>query len=629
MGPAVGRDAPRSNRLDFERRRARPSPRHYQTERCQCEAELGEQIADDCVQRPHRAPRYVDDLRAALEQRRAIRDESRRIDQRADTRIRDAHHRHFRFDRAHRRHREHLVRRRAFAVPRVVGDVHEDVGAFIDLAPRQIGKDTFVTDQNSELRPFEVEQRLLFAGNQIAEAVDDLVDEEAEYRTRGNVLAERHQLDFVVMRIDFALAVGRHEVRAIVKSQAAIGLRERRCAEQDRFVLVLGERQQRSAILRVTRERGGILIVRLEQERRRRLGPYDQVGAALRRVRGFVLVDAIALRQEIRIPLERLRNIALHHRDLEAARGRRLPDVFYSPRAERHECEHHRRQHAEADGLQAINAAAENYDVDDGVEEHDQRRDAVDAGKFRELDQFQIAICRVAEQVPWKRGGNISAKPFERRPRDRHRDHVRDSHAPGDELAGPDCNRRVDCDDRRQREHRKDRELHAHVGEVMQRNRNPVERYDVSREALQVCPPEDAPHALAFDHVEQRHQSDPRQQSVVELRECQSHREAAGYGERRARCVGGRHRQAGANISAIGITPAHGGWPLKRSKISSTSFQVSTSAAASGGSNLRSPATRHSRSKLQSIGGALSISSDTTRQLSSGARIFSASRHGR
>ena len=330
------------------------------------------------------------------------------------------------------------------------------------------------------------------------------------------------------------------------------------------------------------------MIVGLEQERRRRLGPHDQVGAALRRVRGFILVNSITLRQELRIPLERLRNISLHHRDLEASRSRRVFQITDSPRAKRDQRDHHSGQHAQADGLQAIGAAAKNHDVHDGVEKHDQRRDAVNAGEFGELDQFKISIRRVTEQVPWERGGDIRTKPLERRPRNRHRDHRRNSQPSRDQFTRPDRNRRVDRDDCRQRQHREDRELHRHVGEVVQRNRNPVELHDVRGEALQVGPAEYAPHALAFDHVKQRHQRHPRQQSEVELRKCQPQRETAGYGERRARCVVRRHRQAGEpNISARGITPAHGGRPLKRSKISSTSFQVSTSAAVSGGSNLK------------------------------------------
>ena len=146
---------------------------------------------------------------------------SRGLDQRADAGVRDAHHRDFRLDRAHRRHREHLVRRRTLAVPRVVGDIHEHIGAVVHLAPREVGKDALVANQNSELRAFEVEQRLLACRESYRRSpLHDPIDEEAEKRARRNVLAERHQLRSCRSARRLR-PCRRDQVRAIVESDDA------------------------------------------------------------------------------------------------------------------------------------------------------------------------------------------------------------------------------------------------------------------------------------------------------------------------------------------------------------------------------------------------------------------------
>src|SRR6266851_4602651 len=130
----------------------------------------------------------------------------------------------------------------------------------------------------------------------------DAINEESQHRARGNVLAEWHQLHLVVMRDH--LAFRRHQVRAIVKSELSIELRQRRRTEQNWDAAVARESQQLFSIRRIFGESSGISIVGLEQKRRRRLRPYDKIGAALGRNRRFLLIDLVTLRQKFRIPLE-------------------------------------------------------------------------------------------------------------------------------------------------------------------------------------------------------------------------------------------------------------------------------------------------------------------------------------
>src|SRR6185437_14514236 len=160
----------------------------------QREANLREQIADYRVNGAPRTPAHVLDLSAAFEQRRARRDPAVGIDHRAYPGVGYPHYRDLGLHRAHRRHREQLVRRRTLAVPRVVRDVDQHVGAALDRAPGEIGKDALVTNQHTEPCALDRKQRLHGARNHVAEAVHDAVDDETEERTHWDVLAEWHQL---------------------------------------------------------------------------------------------------------------------------------------------------------------------------------------------------------------------------------------------------------------------------------------------------------------------------------------------------------------------------------------------------------------------------------------------------
>ena len=73
---------------------------------------------------------------------------------------------------------EVLVWRRGVPEPRIVRDVHEEVGAALDELPAEAGKDALVADQHAEPSPWQGEHRRLLAGRKVAHALDDRLDEE-------------------------------------------------------------------------------------------------------------------------------------------------------------------------------------------------------------------------------------------------------------------------------------------------------------------------------------------------------------------------------------------------------------------------------------------------------------------
>ena len=215
--------------------------------------------------------------------------------------------------------------------------------------------------------------------------------------------------------------------------------------------------------------------------------------------------------------------------------------------------------------LPARRLAPEKDHVDHDVEQHDQRRDPIHPGKFRELDQRQILIRGVAEQVPRKPDRKVRANPFDRRPCDRQRRHHRDPQTRRNERSRPHRRAGEKCHHRRQQHHRQYRQHHRHVGKMMQRDRHPVDRSDITREALQPRVQKYVAMRFAIDRIEQRHERHPRRKIEVEFRKRECQRESAGDCQRGAsRYVHGYPRTKPGR-SLIGITPAHGGLPSKRS----------------------------------------------------------------
>src|SRR5271163_3666526 len=104
-----------------------------------------------------------------------------------------------------------------------------------------------------------------------------------------------------------------------------------------------------------------------------------------------------------------------------------------------------------------------------------------------------------------------------------------------------------------------------YAGKFIERDDDPIERADVASESLQPSPPEHVFEGLALDRVKKWNEGHPRQQADIEFRERQRERESTGDYQRRAGqgVRGNAHRFS--KISPSGITPAHGGWPLKRS----------------------------------------------------------------
>src|SRR5581483_4669340 len=98
---------------------------------------------------------------------------------------------------------------------------------------RQIRKNAFIADEHAEPGALDRKQRLLRSGKQIAESFDHAVNEIAEQLARRNVLAERNQVDLVVVRDHLALR--RNKVRPVERSVMPVALGDRRGSEQNRL----------------------------------------------------------------------------------------------------------------------------------------------------------------------------------------------------------------------------------------------------------------------------------------------------------------------------------------------------------------------------------------------------------
>jgi len=99
----------------------------------------------------------------------------------------------------------------------------------------------------------------------------------------------------------------------------------------------------------------------------------------------------------------------------------------------------------------------------------------------------------------------------------------------------------------------------------MQRELDPVKRHHVADQALKPRIAEHAAHPFALDRLEQWDERDPRKQIDVELGKSDAERYATDDAQRETSRSIKRPVQGVPNSSRSGITPAHGGWPWKRS----------------------------------------------------------------
>src|ERR1700677_616443 len=204
--------------------------RDDQADQREDEAGNREKISNHNVEGRHRTPGNRLDFGPALEQRGPRGNLAAGFDNRANAGIGHTYHRSFGLDCTHRGHREQLIERGTLAIPGVVGDIYEYIGPALDGAPREVGKDAFIADENTEPRAFEGENRLFAARKHITEAFDDAVDQPAQEIAQRYVLAKRHEVDLVVPGRDFAVAG--HQIGAIVEAEAVVFDCERGGAKQ-------------------------------------------------------------------------------------------------------------------------------------------------------------------------------------------------------------------------------------------------------------------------------------------------------------------------------------------------------------------------------------------------------------
>ena len=101
-------------------------------------------------------------------------------------------------DRAHAHHVQVLPRGTGVAVPAVVREVHQDVGATEGELANFVAKDGFVTDERPKSMVAGVEQRARVSGREVP-CIGQQAAREKEDALEGDVLAERHQVHLGVV----------------------------------------------------------------------------------------------------------------------------------------------------------------------------------------------------------------------------------------------------------------------------------------------------------------------------------------------------------------------------------------------------------------------------------------------
>src|SRR5438105_11945711 len=129
--------------------------------------------------------------------RRFVHQPSIRVNGSRNAAVGGAQHPPVVLDGAHTGHIQVLARSSAFAVPTVIGDVHQHFGSALREETDLLGKDRFVTDEYSHLVAIEIEDCPLSARSEIPNVLSDLASKGKE-TLEGHIFAERHQMDLVV-----------------------------------------------------------------------------------------------------------------------------------------------------------------------------------------------------------------------------------------------------------------------------------------------------------------------------------------------------------------------------------------------------------------------------------------------
>ena len=293
-------------------------------------------------------------------------------------------------------------------------------------------------------------------------------------------------------------------------------------------------------------ERAGLL----EEEGGGRLGPDDELRPARRRGPRQVAIARHGLALVGGVPLVVLLDVPLRDRHPEASRRGPLRDRGSAPLAGERHGDDERRQHEQRrEDATLPHAACREHRRRYGIEEDEQRGDAVDAGHLDHLHEGVMAVLGVAERRPRKADEEPGAQPFERHP-ERGRDPERrdapllepaEAAQEGAVVAGENARHEdEDADRERQREGRVVGDRVGHPvdgGEVEDEASGPAERERGTRPA----PPRGQ---------QERHEADPRQRLEVEGGEGRCQEEPAGHREEESAAPPGLLR--GCHLHTVG-----------------------------------------------------------------------------
>ena len=303
------------------------------------------------------------------------------------------------------------------AVPGIVGQVDEQIGAAGDALSGDLRKDRFVADEHAQPHRPERQRFVRGAGGEVADAHHQRF-EKGQVGPQGHVLAERHQVLLGVARCDAAVRAEQDGAVVVADQLAAVGLRgegEQRRAGEQPGVGCPGEGGQPP---------GELVPLRVEGQGGFR--PDHQFDVRLAdRLAGEAQVGVDRGCFEGGRPLDHLVDIALDHRHLGLQGPRavvdRDPVAHRRVTAEEHQCGAGQEQQA---ALAAdVPAHVAPLPVDDAheqaVAEHHPEGDQVVAAQVRGLDELRLGVEAVTEVHPGKAGEQHRTQPVEPHPEHR------------------------------------------------------------------------------------------------------------------------------------------------------------------------------------------------------------------
>ncbi len=322
------------------------------------------------------------------------------------------------------------------AVPGVIGQVDEQVGAVQGGRPCQGRKDGLIADERGQavLPPFQYLPRR--AGHEIADLGHEFAHE-GQPPAQGHVFAERHQVGLVVALADDA--VGRHQEGAVIVVHLVALPGEIGAADDEGG----------PGLLNPAADHTGQHFVMMHVKGGGRFGPDHQIGVPFRRLQREFNVFFGGRYLKGRIPLDGLGDIALNDGDFDAGCRHRpffnLDDAHLSidesggDDAQGEPSPRQCRSAVDPVSLPTLVAAPEHDQEQRGIDHHQNERNAVYARDIRHLDQRAKSVLGMAQKTPGKAGQQVAAQVLQSRQEGRQRDRHQQGVLSGiDDYRGPD-----------------------------------------------------------------------------------------------------------------------------------------------------------------------------------------------